>query len=446
MEREIKALERYFYRRPNSNVIMVARIRGRINEARLREVVNQIPKRHPILSKRIVQAKDGRSRLVSDGVPEPHLDILQLDSGKKQPWIPTALKELHNFTEMQKGPMIRYTCLKGVEGGSSYFLVNCHHTISDGISLVYLMRDIFQYLGEPGKEIEPLPEAPVLVENMPTGRSLKFLHKVLISRFNKRWGKNPKIFSEKEYSALHQKFWRMEGGTSIINWSLTKEEMFAFAERCRKEGVTVNSALTTAFLLAQLEVEGEGMDYLRHTALPVNVRGKLPVKVPEIVTSYFSYFTIMLKKPGKGDFWDKARSTHRHIKKKLTEREIFMVINQLALLHPTLIDSMPFAKYGMADHPIAKRFLKIVGNYDVNTGINISNLGKFEFPDKSGDLVMEELIGPSLYREYEEKYLGVVTTNGIMQLTLTYRENIISSKKIAALRDSVMKHLAGALS
>ncbi len=439
MEHEIKGLERYFYRRPNSNVIMLARIRGNANEERLRTVLNNISKRHLLLSVRIEQAKDGRGRFKSEGVPPPSLSVVPWNETDGNAWIEKTLEELQHRFEPDRGPLVRYTLLKGPE--LSYLIVNCHHTICDGLSLVYLLRDIFTYWGNAEKEIEPLPEAPILADNVPSSSSIRFYHKILISRFNKQWHRKPKVFTEEEYKSLHKKFWKMEGGISITHWHLSEQQTTAFAKRCKKEGVTVHSALCTVFLLAQLEVEGSDLPYLRRTAMPVSVRKMLSVPVPEIVCSYFSYFTITLKNPGKSDFWENTKAIQKKIKKRMTEREMFMVINQLIKLHPTLIDSLIFTKYHQLDNPIAKRFLKIVGNYDVDTGINISNLGRFEIPKQAGDLVLEEVIGPSIYREYEEKYLGVVTVNGKMHFTITHRELVVSTRMMEKIRDSVMRQL-----
>ena len=52
------------------------------------------------------------------------------------------INELKHRFDFEKGPLIRFTLLNQTE---TTLIINCHHAICDGMSLVYLFNDISRY-------------------------------------------------------------------------------------------------------------------------------------------------------------------------------------------------------------------------------------------------------------------------------------------------------------
>ena len=137
-----------------------------------------------------------------------------------------------------------------------------------------------------------------------------------------------------------------------------------------------------------------------------------------------------------------ARDVHAKIQKNITDINVFTILMQLKDLHPTLIDSISFTRYGLLDDKLANKFYKLEGDYTDNTGLDLSNLGTVDIPAASGDLRYKGIIGPACYNEFQEKYMGVVTIGGKMCFTITYREPVVSRSTVENLGKVAMRHLS----
>ena len=118
---------------------------------------------------------------------------------------------------------------------------------------------------------------------------------------------------------------------------------------------------------------------------------------------------------------------------------------QLKDLHPTLVDSISYTRYGEHGDKLAKRFLKLEGGYTMNTGLDLSNLGSLKMPESRSQIILKDIIGPCCYNEFQEKYLGVATIGGKMYFTVTFCESRITGETVEKLKKIAMGHLGGAL-
>ncbi|MBU4071663.1 MAG: hypothetical protein KKH41_03200 [Candidatus Thermoplasmatota archaeon] len=439
--RKVIAVERYFYKRPNPNVIMIGRFQGVISEEQLKAAISKVRKRHPLLNARIRQEKNGDAYFITESVGEPWVQVIDFDSIGVDDLLGRAVKELRTRHSTEHGPLIRFVLFRTQNGFD--LLVNSHHMICDGLSLYYLIRDIFVHLSTPDRKIVPLPEPVIVENNLPPSATLKNYYNKLILRFNKSWAKKGIIFDEADDIRLHDKFWKMEEGLNITHWNLSERQTSSLIQRCRKENISVHSALCTAFLLAQIEVQGKE-PYLRNISMPVSIRNRLAAPVGEAFGLYFSSFKIKFKRPKEKSFWANALAVHEHIQQQITDKNVFTVYMQLKDLHPTLVDSISFTRYGELEDKLAKRLLRLEGDYTLNTGLDLSNLGVLEMPDNRGLLILKDIIGPCCYNEFQEKYLGVVTL-GKMYFTVTYREPVVSKSVVESLKKVAMKHLGEAV-
>ena len=93
-------------------------------------------------------------------------------------------------------------------------------------------------------------------------------------------------------------------------WESSEAETKALVLRCRQETVTVNTALWTAFLAAQYDVQGNAEPYRSRAGLAVSTRDKLNVPVAEAFGFYASSFSADLQYDPRRAFWDTARIFH----------------------------------------------------------------------------------------------------------------------------------------
>ena len=144
------------------------------------------------------------------------------------------------------------------------------------MSLTYLIRDILQQLAEPGQAVEILPEPPAITrDTVPSPPPSNFIAKGVMGLFNKKWAKQNISFSSDDMKQLHQTFWEKNQGANLLAWEASVAETKALVARCRAENVTVNSALWTAFLAAQYEVQGNKELYRASAGMAVSSRDKL---------------------------------------------------------------------------------------------------------------------------------------------------------------------------
>ncbi|MEL6319227.1 MAG: hypothetical protein AAFQ57_01060, partial [Cyanobacteria bacterium J06626_14] len=357
-------------------------------------------------------------------------------------WIQVTTEELKRAFSTQTGPLIRFLLLESPE--VSDLIITAHHSICDGRSLVYLIRDIMVYLSNPEQDVETSQVMPVAAEDcLPSSASSSFLYKLIVKRINKKWMRKGISFNEDDYKDLHQTFWQ-KNKASILTWELTESQTSALVSRCHQEQVTINSALYTAFLAAQNHIQGDSQAYLQNMMVPVDFRSRLTQPVGEAIGFYASGVILKQKYNPKKSFWDMARIIDKKIKQRLTNKNIFQV-QRLNLLSPSLMDGLVFAKQGKLNDKMALNLLKKKGLDKLFAGIIISNLGKLDIPVDYGNLHLEAVWGAAVYSDSAEKILEVVTVGGKMYLTLTFGDTIITANIVAQVKDTAMKYLAEAV-
>ena len=438
--RKMGGPERRFLRMPNANFLMGARIQGRVTLDLLQSAILQVKHKHPLLGVRIHLDDDSTGWFIEDHVPEIPLEIKP--RATDEDWIEVATKELKQSFATETGPLMRMVLLQSSD--VSDLIITAHHSIGDGRSLVYLIRDLMNYLGHPDWEQKPLRVMPIAPEAcLPSSVSVGWFKRFIIKRINRKWLPKGISFDEKDYQELHKTFWQKHHA-SIVRWELPPSQTTVLVTRCRQEQVTVNSALYTAFLKAQQQIQGSSHEYLHNILVPVDFRDRLTKPVGEAVGFYVSVVTFKFKANRKLPFWEMARTIDQKTRKQLTDKNIFDSY-KISLVSPAFMDGLVFAKHGKLDDKMAMGHIKRMGLDKLFAGITISNLGRLEIPVDYGDFHLEALMGPAAYSDGLEKVLEVVTVGGKMHLTLTFGETIIAANTVAQIKDTAMKYLEEAV-
>ncbi len=438
--RRVIGLERYFYRRPNPNVIMVGRFRGECSASQLEAALEGLRRRHPMLGVRVVQKKEGDAYFTTKG--GGRFEVLEQNGNfDEKQVLDKARQELMHRHRPDQGPLVRFILMRSPERFD--LVINSHHMICDGLSLYYLLMDIHAMLSEPDTPLER--REPVCVDScLPSGACLKRGHTRLIRSINRTWEKKGIIFSDRELEELHGKYWCAETGLDIIHWKLDSDVTRVLVGRCKSEGASVHSALATAFLMAQREVQGRER-YLRNISMPVSIRDRLSEDAGESFGLYYSSFKLEFKYPRQKDFWEAARAVHKHIRDKISDFNVFTILMQLRELHPTIVDSISFTRYGLLEDRLAKRLLKLEGGYTTNTGLDLSNIGVLDAPKDNERIELVNILGPMVYNEFQQKYTGVLTFRGELNFTITFCRSRVSRDTVLGLRDSVNRILSNAI-
>jgi NRPS condensation-like uncharacterized protein len=423
------------------NVVMVASIKGHIDAKRLSDVLNGLRTRHALLAVRVVIDEDDVAFFVTKDVPEFNPEVIPRENESQ--WIEKTEAEFNIPFSLAKGPLSRFTLLHS--HNVSELIICAHHAVCDGMSLIYLIKDILQHLREPDSSIEILPDPPLIDRTtVPSPPSIRPIQRKIFKLINKRWKKKHIRFDHNDMTRLHNVFWEKNRDRKLLTWILSQEMTQALVARSRKENVTVNTALWTAFLAAQHDVQAPLKSYHQRSGMAVNTRDKLSVPVGECFGFYASSLTVRLKYARRKDFWENARDIHKRIRTELKKTELFRMLIA-DLFTPSLLDSIYFSKYGLIKSRISNMLLKMMNFDKISYGYSITNVGKINIPSVYGELHLDMVYGPAVYSDVNEKLVGVITIGDRISFMMTYNENNVSTNNAEHIRDATIDHLSRAI-
>jgi NRPS condensation-like uncharacterized protein len=423
------------------NVVMVAKIKGAVEVERLAAVLDSLRKRHALLAVRVVFDENDMAWYVTEGVPEFTINTLPRQTENQ--WLHTAVTECKTSFPIDTGPLVRFSLLQSSEGAD--LVVCAHHAICDGMSLTYLIRDILQQLADPDRAVEILPEPPAITrDTVPSPPPANFIAKGVMGLFNKLWARQNISFNSDDLKRLHQVFWEQNQDAGLLAWESSVAETKALVSRCRTEKVTVNTALWTAFLAAQYEVQGDAEPYRASAGLAVSTRDKLTIPVGEALGFYASSLTAHLEYDPHQAFWDSARIIHQKIKDSLAKTNIFRSLSA-GMLKPTLLDSLYFSKYGLIKSKLSDKLVQQMNWQGTSYGYSITNVGRMDIPTTYDQYQLESVYGPFVYSDVNEKTVGVITVGDKVTFLMSYNETIVSPRTAEKIRKTTIDYLANAV-
>ena len=457
-ERKATSAERFFTRSPFSIVTMVARIKGYVSEEMLQNAILKVQQRHALLRVRIRDDNDHSQWFTSEEVQEIPIEVAARKS--EDDWIKVHIEASRIPFEFETRPAIRFILVHSP--GASELIILCHHMVCDGMSLAYLARDLMAHLGDPSLEVEVLPApAPIALENLPGDIPQSFLVKFLIKRMNRQWAQENISFDHEDYLALSKAYWD-HYTHGLLSVELSEDDTSAFVARCRRERVTVNSALTTAFCGAQSFVQGE-QPYHSKIVVAASLRDRLPNFPGEGIGMYAGGVEMKFRYNHKRNFWENARHFHKIIQPKYTNKELFGNILNWLYLDPTILEAMNFKKLGGLIRPESTRYEKLSAfskRDDVvlrllkrdhlesletkHWGTAVTNLGRLNFPRTYGALELDRLImqpGGGIPLANANLVLGAVTCSGKLSLMLEYAEEAVEPGTMKKIKDKAMEFL-----
>jgi hypothetical protein len=178
--------------------------------------------------------------------------------------------------------------------------------------------------------------------------------------------------------------------------------------------------------------------------MAVSTRDKLNVPVGEAFGFYASSFTAHLEYDPRQPFWDTARNIHEKIKNSLAKTNIFRALAADSL-HPTLLDSLYFSKYGLVKSKMSDNLVKQMNWQGTSYGYSITNVGRMAIPTNYAQYQLESVYGPYVYSDVNEKTVGVITVGDKATFLMSYNKTVVNSSAAAEIRDMAMNYLATAV-
>jgi NRPS condensation-like uncharacterized protein len=457
-ERKITGAERFFSHAPFSTVTMVARIKGEVTEEMLKNAVQKVQQRHTLLRVRIRDAHDGELWFTSEGVQEIPIKIVPRET--ENDWIKIHAEGAKFPYDFETRPAIRFILVQSKD--VSELIILCHHIICDGKSLAYLARDLMVHLGDPAAEAQVLPAPePISLENIPSEVVPSGLVKYFINRIRGKWADEIVFFDQQDYEALNKAYW--ENFThEILTIEMSEDETSQLVKSCRKENVTVNTALITAFLGAQKAVMDEKPHHAK-TATAVSLRDRLPTSPGEGMGYYALGLEVKYKYNAKKSFWENARNYHKKIGSSISNKKAFGDLTSYLQMDSNIYEALSFKKLGKFVKPDSPRYQKLTDfsqrddvvvrllkrakmeTLDAKLlGPAITNLGRLDFPNKYGALELDRLImqpGGAFPLVHVDMVIGAVTCAEKLSLVVEYAEEAVDSASMKKIKSKAMELL-----
>jgi len=368
--------------------------------------VSQVRYRHPNLRVRIVEDQDHVPWFTSEGVEGIPVDVVPRESGDD--WIKVHQEASQVPFEFDARPPIRFILVQSPT--ISELIILSHHIICDGLSLAYLARDLMVHLGDPTRQVEVLPDpVPIDRDNLPEDVSLNGIVRFLIERINRKWEGDSIFFDQEDYRNLNEAYWA-SFQHNILSVELSEAQTSELVDRCRKNGVTVNSALATAFLGAQHVVQGD-RPYHSSIGVAASLRDRLRRPVGEAMGFYAGIVTPKFKYSGRIGFWENASRFHKKVRPLFTNKNLFDDFLPWCYLEPAVLEAVNFKKLGGLVAPHRSRYGKLSAysrqddvvlsllKRDKRESLDrifmrmaVTNLTRMDFPRAYGPLELDRLI------------------------------------------------------
>ncbi|MCE7065110.1 condensation domain-containing protein [Dyadobacter sp. CY326] len=337
--------------------------------------IKMVQKRHPNLSVRVVM--DELSRPTLQHVENLVIPLRVVHAGQDYRWEQEVEKELSERFDTENGPLLRVVLVQKPQ--NTVLIVAANHTVADGTSLNFLVRDIL--LAVSGKELAlmspqvsndetlDIPEdfPAQTVDQLPELKMKTDIVKPLVSSIR---------FSE----------------------NLTQHML----EKARQENTTVHGAICAAVLLASRKLRAEWNETRMELVSPICTRTALDLddNFGLNITTQSVFF-----EQQHLSFWDLARVAKAGLDGTNSPE---YVTGYLSFFRDIV--------FGHNDMQQMLDALKQAFNHHVM----VTNLVKVRYKTDFGTLKLESLYGPMVRSgKGMEQTIGALTTNGSLGLTNT---------------------------
>ncbi|PMB21655.1 phthiocerol/phthiodiolone dimycocerosyl transferase family protein [Fischerella thermalis] len=403
------------------NVVLCATITGAITTKQLNAALAWVQQRHPLLKVKVVDENSEHPRFVSEGVASIPLQVIERQG--EGHWCLEVQEELSRPFSRTDDPLVRVICLQSPS--ISELIVSFDHCIGDGLSGVYLLRDILYYLSE--LDINYLPQQ----RELPSCEELILLKDTSDQFIGTRYPinqENSTIFEQKlsiSQNSIDEK------QNHLIYWYFLPEETAKLISYCRKEEISVHSIICASYLLAIANEMKLADDAILKCMSPINLRNYLLPQVGEDFGTYYTREVTYHQIRDTSNLCNVARDVKRQLKQVMASDKIFNHLLEVKAFLSNKPDALKLRQY-----------LKGL----IGSDLTVTNLGRLDFPVQFGSLHLQQLyitvagIAPII--------VGAVTLGGKMFVTCRNLEMIvpqayaqrINQQAIQLLREAVITY------
>ena len=368
MNRRLIIGERLMYVNADTSVngAFVAKIRGLIALDNLRNALNKVQQKHPLLQAKIVEDQAGIPSFTSDG-SVPEIPIRVVERLTDHDWETVVEQEWKTVFDVRNGPLMRVVWLQS--DTLSELVMVCAHCISDGATVVSLMREILAVIDKPDQELGTYPDFNSVKELMPDDFSFTWKDAVKARVLSRLAFLFFLIKSKKSnYSP---------GKHYMLQWTLDKETTNVLNRTCKQENTSVHSVLCVAYMEAFKAVQGAKAH--GKVICPVDIRRLVPKIKSDMMFAFAPIVELSIEKQSTDAFWTKARKVQESLLVKARAIKGNDMLMMGEYFHASVIKWVNFLK-------------STPGTHDVT----LSNMGRLRIPEHYQSFEVEKIYSPAV--------------------------------------------------
>jgi NRPS condensation-like uncharacterized protein len=357
--RPLGHLEQWMWRanqHRSGHFVFAAQVEGQTTIEGWRAALDVVQRRHPLLSVCIETDENSVPyfRQVI-GAPVP-LRVVSGDDSVLD-WEHEVERELSLPVNAQQAPLVRAVLLH--QNLRAVYILSAHHSIADGLSVAFVIRDTLQALN--GKSMAPLPLLPAQEELLNISENTA--GEATSSRESNSSEPPQPVTNRNRDNPVP----RVKG--LHLPFALTA----ALRKCARKERTTVHGALCAALALARQKIAGESSTEPVRILSPINTRKLLGLG--EECALLISFGRVSIELTSNSTFWDLARLAKLGLANAQTLEGIVRALGALRQVRPRLNASATPNSGAQASY----------------FEMMVSNLGNLPFETNFGDLKLERL-------------------------------------------------------
>ena len=356
---------------------LAAHVDGATTVEQWRDALEQTRRRHPLWSTVIVARKDEAP--IFQAMHNAHVPLRVVKGEFTQNWQLEIARERCQSVDSTHGPLVRAVLMH--TEASCMLILSAHHSICDGMSLAFAIRDVLQALS--GQSLKKLDLHPSQEETL--GMCSQPRVRMRDQTVHPTAATGPVAYPS---SLLLP--------PRVDSLQLSAEVTEALRGSARREKTTVHAALIAAAGIVARQTPGYGLG--RDLQLCSTISNRAMMNFPEDSGVFFTACTFPLSPSPVHDFWSLARQAKDSLRVMQQQDGVKAVLDAVGGI----------ARSGLGDDATGD-----LGGNAFLFDIHLSNLGVLPIPTSYRTITLRQIWGPAVLNGFEgEQTLGISTVNG----------------------------------